>query len=256
MFQSKENQLLPSQRSRVSARPQNIQSDEVTIRQKPKITVNTTPSYQIQTQTVGIVTGVTARPNNRDSFQTNPPATTYRPAVQFLTQKSAPTTFSKPGQLAVDSNKPTHFATNRRPIDFTEEFNKFQQENNILTTTIATPSKLTNQKTFNSQAQKIELPNVTQNPIYETQLVFDPQTGQIDSSLFPQNVGYRLPAAYVSSQQSSFNPSPQVLTLEQLQQQNHASYQRPLQPPTTRAPFQLPHFSQQVTIVLYFHFMI
>lgn len=251
LFQSKENNLLQSQRPRVSARPQNIpvQSDEVAIRQKPKITVNTTPLYQIQTQTTAKVTGITARPNNRDSFQTNPPATTYRPAIQFFTQKSAPITFSKPGQLAVDLNRPTHFATTRRPIEFAAEFHKFQQENNIVATTTATPSRVTNQKNINSQAQKVELPNVTQDPIYETQLVFDPQTGQIDSSLFPQNVAYRIPAAYVSSQQSPFNPSPQALTLEQLQQQNHESYHRPLQPPTTRVPLQLPQFSQQVTIV-------
>lgn len=251
-FQSKANLLLQSQRPRVSARPQNIpvHPDEVTIRQKPKITVSSTPLYQIQSQTTGKVIGQITRQNNRDAFQTNPPATTYRPAIQYFTQKSAPITLSKPVQSTVDSNKSTHYATTRRPIDFAAEFHKFQHENNIVSTTIATPSRITHQKTFDSQAQKIELPNVTQNPIYETQLVFDPQTGQIDSSLFPQNVAYRIPAAYVSSQQSPINPSTQVLTLEQLQQQNHASYQRPLQPPATRAPLQLPQFSQQVTIVM------
>lgn len=92
----------------------------------------------------------------------------------------------------------------------------------------------------------MELPSVTQNPIYETQLVFDPQTGQIDSTLFPQNVAYRIPATYISSHQQAFNPSPQVITLEQLQQQNHPVYQRPLQVPTTRSPLQQPQFSQQV----------
>ncbi|XP_055306528.1 uncharacterized protein LOC129570832, partial [Sitodiplosis mosellana] len=241
------NQLLQPQRTRVSARPQHIPvPDEITIRQKPRITVNTTPAtlYQIQTQTTGKFAGSTARPNYRDSLQTNPPATTYRPAIQFFTQKPAQITFSKPSQ--VDSNKPTNFGTTRRPVDFAAEFQKFQQENNIVTTTTATPSRIANQKTYNSQTQGIELPNVTQNPIYETQLVFDPRTGQIDSSLFPQNVAYRIPAAYVPSQQQPFNPSPQVVTIEQLQQQNQPVYQRPLQPPTTRSPLQLQQFSQQV----------
>lgn len=235
--------MVQPQRPRVSARPQHLIPDEVTIRQKPRITVNTTPVtlYQIQN---GKVAGITAGPNYRDPLQTNPPATTYRPTIQFFTQKAAPITFSKPSQLA-DSSKQTHAGITRRPVDFAAEFHKFQQENNIATTT--TPaSRIVNQKTYGSQAQRIELPNVTQNPIYETQLVFDPQTGQIDSSLFPQNVGYRIPGTFASSQQQPFNPSPQVVTLEQLQQQNQPVYQRPLQAPTTRSPLQLPQFSQQV----------
>lgn len=240
-----ENQLLQPQRPRVSARPQHIPvPDEVTIRQKPRITVNTTPAtlYQSHTQTAGKLASITSGSNNLDQFQTNPPATTYRPTIQFFTQKAAPVTFSKPSQLVFDSNKQTHFGTTRRPVDFSAEFNKFQQENNIVTTT--TPSsRVANQKTYGLHTQKIELPNVTQNPIYETQLVFDPQTGQIDSSLFPQNVAYRVPATYVSSHQQPFNP--QIVTLEQLQQQNQPVYQRPLQTPTTRSPL-LPQFSQQV----------
>lgn len=215
---------MQTQRPRVSARPHHIPiPDEVTIKQKPRITVSTTPAtlYQIQTQANGKLEG--------------PPATTYRPAIQFFSQKSTPT----PSQLIIGPNKQTHFGTTRRPVDFAAEFQKFQQENNLASTT-SSPPRTTNPKTYGQQSQKIELPHVTPNPIYETQLVFDPQTGQIDSSLFPQNVAYRIPAAYVSAQQQAFSPSPQVVTLEQIQQQNLAS--------TTRSPLQLPQFSQQVNI--------
>lgn len=236
------------QRPRVSARPQHVPvPDEVTIRQRPRITINTTPVplYQIQTQTPAKAVGITARPNYREPLQSSqPPATTYRPSIQFFTQKTAPITFSKPTQLAEPLKQPT-FATTRKPIDFAAEFHKFQQDNQIVTTTPRT----SNLKTYRpaTTAQKLEIPNATPNPIYETQLVFDPATGQIDSSLFPQNVAYRIPATFVPQQQQPFNPSPQIVTLEQLQQQqNQQVYQRPLQIPTTRASLQFPQFSQQV----------
>lgn len=226
----------------------------MTIRQRPRITVNTTPIplYQIQTQTAGKTVGITARPVYREPMQTQPPATTYRPAIQFFTQKAAPITFSKPTQLGIEPNKQTTFATTRKPIDFAAEFHKFQQENSVVTT--PTPLRTTNLKTFRppTTPQKLEVPNATPNPIYETQLVFDPTTGQIDSSLFPQNVAYRIPASFVSAQQQPFNPSPQIVTLEQLQQQqqqNQPVYQRPLQVPTTRSPLQFPQFSQQVKFI-------
>lgn len=202
--------------------------------------MNTTPSpalYQIQTQT-------TPRTTYRD---TQPPATTYRPAIQFFTQKAAPVTFSKPSQLTVEPITKTAL---KKPIDFAAEFQKFQSENHIAGTT--TPRASSNLKTYRPQtSQKIELPNASPNPIYETQLVFDPQTGQIDSSLFPQNVAYRIPASFVQQQQQQpFHPSPQIVTLEQLQQQqSQPIYQRPLQVPTTRSPLQFPQFSQQVCIL-------
>lgn len=185
---------------RVSARPQHVPVNEVTIRQRPRITINTTPVplYQIQTQTqaTGKAVGITARPSYREPLPTQPPATTYRPSIQFFTQKAAPISFSKPVQLTVEPNKQSPFTVARKPIDFAAEFSKFQQENNIPTTTAIPPRTTSNLKTFRppTTAQKIELPSATPNPIYETQLVFDPATGQIDSSLFPHNVAYRIPA--------------------------------------------------------------
>lgn len=151
--------------------------------------------------------------------------------------------------MAVEPISKTTYTSTRKPLDFAAEFQKFQHENSVAGTTTPRGSNL---KTYRPQAgQKLELPSATPNPIYETQLVFDPQTGQIDSSLFPQNVAYRIPAAFVQQQQP-FHPSPQIVTLEQLQQQQQQSsqpiYQRPVQVPSTRTPLTFPQFSQQVTI--------
>lgn len=192
--------------------------EEVTIRQRPRITVETN---QIQTQVKGKAPSNIPRQNYRDSAQTQPPATTYRPSVTFLTQKTFPSTFS---------------TTTRKPVDYAIEFQKFQQE------TATTTSKTPNVKLYRPHIQNPELKNTTPNPIYETQLVFDPSTGQIDSSLFPQNIAYRIPASLASAQQQMFNPSPQIVSIDQ------AVYQRPIQLPipTTRSPLQFPQFSQQV----------
>lgn len=218
--------------------------------QRPRITINTTPSplYQLQTQTAGSSVSITPRP-----AQTQPPATTYRPSIQYFTQKTAaPVAYTKHSQLSVEPITKTSYTSTRKPIDFAAEFQKFQQENNILTTTTPRTSNL---KTYRPQTtQKLELPSVTPNPIYETQLVFDPATGQIDSSLFPHqpNVAYRIQSPFGQQQQQSpFHPSPQVVTLEQLQQQQNPQpiYQRPLQVPSvpsTRSPIQFPQFSQQI----------
>ncbi|XP_031619459.1 uncharacterized protein LOC116338388 isoform X2 [Contarinia nasturtii] len=225
-----------------SARPQHIPvPKEVTIRQKSRITINPTPGplYQIQAQT-------SAKNNFRNTLETNPPATTYRPTIQFFAKKSTPITYSKP--LELTDNKPIHFATLRKPVDFAAEFQKFQHAN-IVTSTATPPPKTQNLKTYRPQntIQKIEVPNATPNPIYETKLVFDPTTGQIESSLFPQNVAYRIPATYVSTQQPQFHSSSQI-TLEQLQQQNQPVFQRHLQASASRAPLQLPQFSQQLNV--------
>lgn len=167
----------------------------------------------------GKASGTTSRQNYREPSQTQPPATTYRPT--FLTQKTVPATFT---------------TTTRKPVDFSIEFQKFQQE------TATTTSKTPNLKLYRPHLQKFELHNVTPNPIYETQLVFDPSSGQIDSSLIPQNIAYRIPASFASPQQHMFNPSPQIVPIDQ------PVYQRPLQVsiPTTRSSLPFPQFSQQV----------
>lgn len=239
-------------------RPENSAREEVTIRQKPRITVDTTPgpSNKIQTQTFGKVSGYTVRPDDRDSIQTNPPATTYRPAIQFFTQKTSPKAFPESPQLFFDNKQ---FDPTEKREDFATEFQKFQQD--IVTTSTITPlPRLTNLETYQPQTkiQRIELPSAAPNSIFETQLLFDPATGLIDSSLFSQNVAYRIPTTIISSQQQQhqqqqqqhqYNTSPQTVHLEQLQQQS--VNQRPSQTYTTRSSLQLPQFSQQVISIIF-----
>lgn len=247
-------QLLQPQRPRVSARPQHLPAppEEVAIRQRPRITVNTTPTplYQIQTQ-AGNSVSITPRPTYRlpaQTIQAQPPATTYRPAIQFFTQKTAPVTYTKPqSHLAVEPITKTAYASTRKPIDFAAELQKFQREYQVTSTT-----PRSNLKTYRPvSAQEIETPAATPNPIYESQLVFDPSTGQ---TLFPQlnHVPQQLNANRIQPTyvpQQPFIPSPQIITLEQLQQQNNlrAQQQQLHQSQSTqRAPVQFPQFNQQV----------
>lgn len=279
-------QLLQPQRPRVSARPQHIPvPNEVAIRQRPKITINTTPTplYQYQT-TAGNSVSITPRPTYRIPI-TQPPATTYRPSVQFFTQKTpAAVTYQKTtSNLGVEPITKTSYASTRKPIDFTAELQKFQHDNNVVTSS-TTPRISSNLKTFRphtANVQKHEEPNVSQGPIYETQLVFDPASGQYDASLFPQlqqlqnspfQLAQRLQPTFVPQQ--GFHPSPQILTIEQLQQQQlqqqqqqhqhlqqhqqqqHLQQQQssqtqqqrliPQSPSAQRSPLQFPQFSQQI----------
>lgn len=228
-------QLL-QQRPRVPVRQQQIAApQEVAIRQRPRVTfVNTTPAplYSQSTPASSSVS-ITPRPSYRlqaQNAQTQPPATTYRPQVQFFTQKPALVSFSKPASsapLPVEPITKSAYASTRKPIDFTAELQKFQQEHNAITTTSAP----------RPQIQKLS--NPSNSPIYQTQLVFDPTTGQYAQSLVPQS-GF-----HSSYSHSSQFEQPQQVTLEQLQNRQPV-YQRPQIPDSTRSPLQFPQFNQQV----------
>lgn len=231
-------QLL-QQRPRISSRPQNIPQpqspQEVAIRQRPRISyINTTPAPLYTQTTPGANSvSITPRPSYRIQSQTQPPATTYRPQVQFFTQKPAQLSYSKPAHhvpLPVEPITKSAYASTRKPIDFTAELAKFQHDHNAVSTTVA-PRPQTVQK----------LPAPTSAPIYQTQLVFDPTTGQYAQSLVPQG-GVRHQTQYLHSNQFE---QPQQVTLEQLQNRP-AVYQRPQIPSTPRSPLQFPQFNQQV----------
>lgn len=255
--------LQQPQRPRITQRPQPIHQlqtaspDEVTIRQRPRITV-TTPApiaYQTPARPSSPVS-ITPRPAYRISptpqpqpqrqRQTLPPATTYRPAVQFITQK--PTTLSystaAPSHLTVEPITKQSYSSSRKPVDFASEFQKFQLEHNVLQSTTIKPS--THKPFKPSPVQNVELPNPTSNPIYESQLVFDPSTGQYDSALYqqlPQSDGdfalnHRI-QPYVH--QPQFQPSP-LLNIEQPQ----PIYNRQIAQPSRASPLQFPQFDQQL----------
>lgn len=245
---------------------QKQRQDEVTIRQRPRITATTQSpisAYITPTRPVSI----TPRPSYRlpqQALQTQLPATTYRPNVQFITQKpqkSIGFNLPSPTPLSVEPLNKNAYSSPRKPIDFAVEFQKFQQEHNsIQSTTPRASATSPSQRPFKpSPLQNIELSsNPTSNPIYESQLVFDPATGQYDSNLFqqlPQSDGdfshSNRHQPYVQRQQFS---QPQqgghLVSIEQLQQQQQQPlYSRPStiqQQQSTRAPPQFPQFSQQL----------
>lgn len=259
------------QQQRVTARPQLVQHqlqsitpDEVTIRQRPRLTVaNTTPipvSYKTQTRTAHPVS-ITPRPTYRvpqQSLQTQLPATTYRPNVQFVTQKAAAITYSPtPASLSVEPLTKSAYANVRKPIDFAVEFQKFQQEHNVVQQQSTTPRILASQRPFKpSPLQQAQIGSPTSNPIYQSQLVFDPKTGQYDSALFqqlPQSDGDLIlnNRHQPYQHQPQFNLPQSLVSIEQLEQRNQQPiYSRPASPVNIQAPripSQYPnHFSQQV----------
>lgn len=239
------------QRARPAQAVRPLTSEEVTIRQRPRITVaNTTPTPAYNSPTKDPVS-ITPRPTYRvsqQSLQTQPPATTYRPNVQFITQKPASISYSPsstPSHLSVEPITKSSYATSRKPIDFANEFQKFQQAHNVQATTPRPQAQQV--KVFKPSQAEIQ----TSNPIYESQLVFDPSTGQYDSALYQQlpqsdgdfSLNHRI-QPYVH--QPEFNQPHQLFNLEQLQQQSaQPLYHRPSAPPT-RSPLQFPQFSQQI----------
>lgn len=247
-------------------RPQHQQpkqrQEEVTIRQRPRITATTqSPISSFITPTRPV--SITPRPSYRlpqQALQAQPPATTYRPNVQFITQKSLPIGFNLPSStpLSVEPLSKNAYSSPRKPIDFAVEFQKFQQEHNVIqSTTPRGSSQSPSQRPFKpSPLQKIELSsNPTSNPIYESQLVFDPATGQYDSNLFqqlPQSDGdfshSNRHQPYVQRPQFAQPQGGHLVSIEQLQQQQPL-YSRPStiqQQQSTRAPTQFPQFSQQL----------
>lgn len=251
--------------------PENIQllqqrpqqrPEEVTIRQRPRITA-TTPSPISAFVTPTRPVSITPRPSYRlqpQTLQTQPPATTYRPNVQFASQKSQPIGFNLPSPtpLSVEPLSKNAYSSPRKPIDFAVEFQKFQQEHNVIQSTTPRGSSPSPSQHPFKPSQKIELSsNPTSNPIYESQLVFDPATGQYDSNLFqqlPQSDGdfshSNRHQPYIQRPQFSQPQAAHLVSIEQLQQQQRQPlYTRPStiqQQQSTRAPPQFPQFSQQL----------
>lgn len=156
-------------RPRPTARQQQQQAP-VQVSQRPRVQiVNTTPTptqFYHSTQPVSI----TPRPYKP---QTNLPATTYKPPIQIVTQKAVTTP-------AVYSS--TRYGNQKQGnVDFDAEFKNFQKNNNAISS--STPAIVTAPKQFKPSPQ---LNSGTNNPIYESQLIFDPSSGQYDTQLYQQ----------------------------------------------------------------------
>lgn len=164
--------------------------------QRPRIQViDTTPAPQQTVQPINYVSptssiNITPKPlyklqnNHLSSSQQSPqePATTYRPhTVSIFNQK--------PAALATTASpfKGVTFSSGGSKggaIDFDAEFKKFQQETGF--------QPITSAPTQSSKSPVKIHQGTTSNPIYQTQLVYNPSTGQYDSNLYqtiPQTDG-------------------------------------------------------------------
>ncbi|XP_075974328.1 uncharacterized protein LOC142975400 [Anticarsia gemmatalis] len=167
------------------------------------------PAYQPQP------IAITPRPVQVTTPRTLPPATTFRPQLVQVTAKPQPQIQYSPAPKYSPSPAPA-IGTTIRPgaIDFAAEFAKFHRENQLQSTTTAAapnPTKATLQAA----------PAPSGNPLYSTELVYDPSSGQYNTQLFqtlPQtkgelNLNQRLQPFVASPQLPSPRPfvaSPQL----------------------------------------------
>ncbi|XP_049868373.1 uncharacterized protein LOC126368422 [Pectinophora gossypiella] len=158
---------------------------------------------------------ITPRPLPATTARALPPATTFRPQLVQVTAK--PQLQYSPEPVSYSPTPAPALATSARPgqIDFAAEFAKFHRENQQLqsttTATGATPTKSTLSAS----------PAPSGNPLYSTELVYDPSSGSYNTQLFqtlPQtkgelNLNQRL-QPYVAQPQHQqarpFVPSPQI----------------------------------------------
>ncbi|RVE50576.1 hypothetical protein evm_004803 [Chilo suppressalis] len=177
------------------------------------------PAYQAQQ------IAITPRPLPVTTPRALPPATTFRPQLVQVTAKPQiqyspePSYAPSPSPSYSPSPSPNYsqsrapIATTSRPgqIDFAAEFAKFHRENQLQSSTA--PSATRPKPTAGAPAP-------SGNPLYSTELVYDPSSGSYNTQLFqtlPQtkgelNLNQRL-QPYVAQPQPSarpFIPSPQI----------------------------------------------
>lgn len=178
--------------------------------QRPQPVQQRRPAYQAQP------IAITPRPLQVTSPRTLPPATTFRPQFAQVTAKPQPQIQYSPQPNYSPTPAPAVITTAipSRPgqIDFAAEFAKFHRDNQQQHSTspaVANPTKATSPAA----------PAPSGNPLYSTELVYDPSSGSYNTQLFqtlPQtkgelNLNQRL-QPYVATQQQPrpFVPSPQL----------------------------------------------
>lgn len=192
--------------------------------------VSTTPSsvlYKQQTITPVSITPRPVTPTPRPEFQ----ATTYRPQLLqvAVTPRPAPlyTKQFVPSRTLVSSTA-APVARGGNSIDFESEFQKFQQENSVVSSTqrpvVRAPPRLV------SPVTSTEASN--QGQVYSSALVYDPSSGQYNTQLYqnlPQSEGQfsvnQRIQPYVHQPQSQTRP---VYTLQQTSLYRQASSNNPL----------------------------
>lgn len=171
--QQQQQQQQPTQRPRVQVIHTTAAPPPVNYSPTPAVNITPKPLYRINTNTNSVLS----------IQQPQPPATTYRPqtASHFITQKPVHVTAPSFTTKGASSN---FGSSTRGSIDFDAEFKKFQRENNFQTVTAAPGPQQPSKGVKLSQNPSV----TTGNPIYQSQLVYNPATGQYDSNLY-QSIG-------------------------------------------------------------------
>ncbi|XP_022909367.2 uncharacterized protein [Onthophagus taurus] len=196
---------------------------------------STTPSSLIYKNTITPIS-ITPRPTPRPE-----PVTTYRPqTLQLSVTPKSPLLFTKP--LSAYATRPSYITTpspsysssytpsypsytsssagSRGNLDFDAEFQKFQQENTIVSSTpTSVPKAVTKAATLSTPKANPTLSNSGQ--VYSSALVYDPKSGQYNTQLYqalPQTDG-----DFTLNQKIQpyvFTPQQQLLNFQQLQSQS------------------------------------
>ncbi|KAF7271499.1 uncharacterized protein LOC143201328 [Rhynchophorus ferrugineus] len=171
----------PTPQYRPITRPQYVQAERATPLQyrTPQYVPSSTPASAQYRQSLPPVS-VTPRPQLQSVSPTlatraQLPVTTFKPQPLQVSINPRPSLLYTPKPLTVTSAP-------SKGIDFDAEFQRFQQENNLVS---PTPSSYTK-----SAGSKSQLPAV--GPIYNSALIYDAATGQYKNELYqalPQSQG-------------------------------------------------------------------
>lgn len=134
---------------------------------------------------------ITPRPVSATASQTELPATTYRPQLLQVAVTPRPISaytkqFITPSRSLVSS---TPAPNNRGNLNFEAEYQRFQQDNSIISSSPAPVTKTLSRERV-KPAASTEAP--TQGQVYSSALVYDPSTGQYNTQLYqtlPQTEG-------------------------------------------------------------------
>ena len=136
------------------------------------------PSFaQLEEDVQPQILRATPRPSTPRHLTPTPPrqSVSITPRPQSLAQANHPATTYRPQHTATPSPKPRPSAT-PQPINLDEELKNFQLEHNVVSTPAPRPAK----------------PSGQSEPIYTSELIFDPNSGQYNTVVYqqlPQNGG-------------------------------------------------------------------
>ncbi|KAJ8970461.1 hypothetical protein NQ314_001213 [Rhamnusium bicolor] len=215
-------------------RPQYVQQTDADVAaqvyQRPQTLPSTTPSSVIYRSSIHPI-NITPRPvSPTASSRTQLPATTYRPQLLQVAVTPRPSLlYTKQLQSLLSS--PSTTASPGRGVDFDAEFQKFQQDNNIV---LPTSNPITARVTTTARAK----PAGTPGQIYSSALIYDPASGQYNNQLYqtlPQTEGDFLLKQRIQPYVHQRTPA---LNIQQLQQQSPL-YSQNLRPqPQSQAAYQ------------------